>query len=216
MEKKAGWTAFLDVYGYSKMIEKESTTDTAEKMLAIQVEVSSKFSKLTSYAFFSDSVFLFSRDCDLTIASSEEALDRVIACVKAFMAAAIKQQIFSRGSTAYGELSIAPNIMVGRPIIRAYRCEQSLAYPIVVVPAKELILGGIDTYLPCLPVETKQGLVLAHPIFPHENSGFMNIAEAYMNDTLIEGPDSVALSWKKYLEFAEKTKSRIKAQEGIN
>lgn len=207
---RVGWLAYMDVYGFSSMVEKANNAHIAETLLAIHKKAEDKLETLDHFQFFSDSIFLFKAHETTLGGASEESFMAVLDVARAIINAAVRQNMFLRGSLSFGEVVIRPNIILGKPILRAYRREQTLRFPVVIVPESELDAGGVGQILPVHAIETKDGLVSAAPILPHSRTGYIAKIQSNLREIAKTGPDQVALGWQGYLEFVEKMNEKLK------
>jgi hypothetical protein len=198
----------MDVYGFSSLIENADNEEISETLLAIHTKAAAKLTPLDHYQFFSDSIFLFAEHDAATGHSSGECFETVLDATRTIINLSVRNNLFLRGCLAFGPVVIRPNIILGRPILRAYKREQSLPFPIVIVPEIELKKGGIPQELPVHAIETKEGLVSAAPVLPHSSTGFFTKIGENVRDIACSGPDHVALGWQRYADLIDRLGAR--------
>ena len=98
-------------------------------------------------------------------------------------------------------MTIRPNIIVGSPIIRAVNREQSLAYPVVVIPASELRKAPPEIELPLLTIDSKTGIFDGYIVLPSWRTNIREITLENLHRYKTYGPDHVTLAWKRFVDF---------------
>jgi hypothetical protein len=200
---KTGWLSYMDVYGFSSLIENADNEEIADILLSVHTKAAEKLAPLDHFQFFSDSIFLFAAHDTSVGSDSGDSLRAVLDASRAIINESVRHDLFLRGSLAFGEVVIRTNIILGKPILRAYRREQSLPFPVVIVPEIELEAGAIPQELAVHAIETKDGIVSAAPILPHTQTGFFDKVHENARRLAKVGPDQVALGWARYSLFLQ-------------
>jgi len=140
-----GFEAFLENHSLSEVYGKMYSLLKALKNTKVQAVVEVKYDKNVSkvfqdyltnipYFLFSDSVLIYKEigeDHQPNLSPEDTVFGEMIMSLEEIFKSAFKQRIFIRGGLAYGKAIIQPdsqginNILVGKPIINAYKTEEA-------------------------------------------------------------------------------------------
>jgi hypothetical protein len=119
----SGYVATLDVLGFSDMLQRDGYEQELRNYITCINDVIRPASVNTECVVFSDSIVLTSPGTD------EDAFRNVVHAGSAAFSALLKNRIPVRGAVAFGkywrEAQKKNVFLAGRPIVEAYRCEQS-------------------------------------------------------------------------------------------
>jgi hypothetical protein len=134
------WVVFLDIYGFSSMIKTCEPDALHNTLLSVYEDIRHYMCNntvLENYLYsFSDSIFIIFPCLDLGVKG--DVLHGCIPTIRNILGLSIKKNLPMRGALAYGKVSYDTNLVVGYPVLNAYKYEQSLPCPLLFLPYREL------------------------------------------------------------------------------
>lgn len=212
----------MDIYGFSAMVRSGLTPTLQTKLVGVHQKARRLLkanSPDTTYSFISDSTCLVYPVH--SVHAKMDILDRCADDLARIMDVFFRADLPVRGCITYGEVVCSDNIIVGRPVLRAVEFEKSIAFPLTVVPLREVYAAGarrsaLDDWgrftVEQIAVRP-EGHAYAHIIFPSQLDEFGVYVERKVEMHLISGPAPVAMAWmltRKYLEGYRKRLSERK------
>ena len=137
-----GWVVLMDVYGFSDMLAKEGSLNLHKRLsrvkntICILEKTLREINEVYTY-LFSDTIILF---FPVDVQENKgEVLSKTTHFIREVLGICLENDLCMRGSIAYGEVTYEKNLIIGTPIVTAYRYEQSLVSPVLFLPFKELV-----------------------------------------------------------------------------
>lgn len=212
-----GWVIFLDIYGFSSIveswaIERESDptyTEGVECLISAQqsaISVHSSGPCVPQIFKFSDSLFLF-----YEVAPGEDkyiVLEKCFEQIKTVMSIYATEGLPLRGGIAYGKVWWTQELLIGQPVFKAYKYEQEIPAPVVWLPAHEcrshphsIIPDSIAPYFK--EITKKDGSpVLGVPLMPYDISAFAKLVnDMYLKYVILSEPSGAAKTWKTAMDW---------------
>ncbi len=208
--RSKGWVVYLDVYGFAASVEDEKQMMPVTRRL---VRALAKLDEGIDWAgrtprrlAFSDSLFLFypaRRGQTRT-----DALQDCVADVEQVMRVYADESLPLRGGLAFGNVVSGPGILVGAPVVRAYRYEGLMPAPLALVPKNEMIdprhPTEFDWEVVTEKLSLKDDMVMdGMLVMPSPIEWFATLVERKLGEHAISGPYDVALAWMKAREFVQ-------------
>lgn len=213
---RQGWVVFLDVFGFTAMLDSQEIEDTHRRLTTCHKRMSNLPTWSTDPPLtylLSDSVFLLY--LVPTPETKFQVMRRCIQDVEEVLGVFAQDDLPLRGGIAYGKVRTGPLTLVGQAVARAASYEASFPLPLVLLPAREILGESCTTdWVPEMTdVGLKNGqLMLAHTVFPKPLEALTDLATRRYEESRIWGPYDVANAWHQVLEeirsLVEKRRSR--------
>lgn len=223
---KLSLVAYFDVYGFSALVEntsrqKPSTSAEENEFLEIEIRLQSCVEQIRDAAkamrldFFgiSDCIFLVCPVEISTFASALQSLETAKAAIIASITIFHDCGLDVRGGISIGNVSMQPgSILIGKPVIRAVRLEQSFDAPLVYLPLKEL--SALNEYArkavqvvftddPITVKDKKFGQQTAYVFTILDKTAMLRNYKNKYESYLINGPSKVAASYEVAINILE-------------
>lgn len=210
--EKTGWAVFADVFGFRALVEAERAPagivhqlrDTHEKVRALLEQETTP----PRMFHFSDCLFLFFSVGSAT--KKYEVLETCVNLTQRVMAEFVENELPLRGGIAYGKVAFAGDLLVGQPIIRAYRYEQVLPAPLLMLPATECTINSAsETLHPLAPKGFTQIVLkdnknaLAKLFAPEPIEDFSSLCAQLCRKYSIHGPWELTRPWLEASSYVE-------------
>lgn len=200
IEDDKSFVAFLDIYGFSALVNTSVNTENVIKGLEKYSEAVCKFlsDRGNEYLLFSDSIFIRQA---APLSEFTKELDKMIHTVSHVQNIAANHGFALRGSIAYGKGIFRRNFVIGDAVIRAHNNERLLRQPLVILPFCEIPDGqprvGHYKY-----IETRDGgLIYGLPIYPEPIDGYIKLVEEKLGMCLRRGESNFARTWHDTLKL---------------
>ena len=206
------WVAFLDVYGFTALLEKNDFLTLHENLLKGHEFIKTRINDNPNARvfYFSDSIFLIYKIDEPN--EKGKILNILINDIRKIMGCFIELELPLRGALSYGEVVYSENVVVGKPIVTAYQTELKVPCPLFFIPSCEIE----DTEHKLRDLSQDNILKLKKEIpkygrfvcpFPIEE--YYDSVRKYFHNYAKNGPDEPAKAWGKALEYLDKKRDLI-------
>lgn len=211
-----GWVVFLDIYGFSFMIESNEASEIHRKLSLCHSDINNLL-KTTTYQyktyFFSDSIFvvfpLINQADNQYHKDKEEIMKHCLNKAQDIMGICVKHDFPVRGGMAFGEIRYSDNLLIGRAVVKAHTYETMIEVPLLVLPYNEL--SGTSFMkahsLKDIIILKDNSPIFAKLFFPFPKDEFLQLVEDKFQKYCLNGPQAPAKAWynaKKYIESLER------------
>ena len=204
-----GWFVYLDVFGFSALVEEHRPEALAAKLVKAHDEAR-KYLKRRSrqgvkYFAISDSICV-------TYPVNEQdflrTLEQCIEDISRIMSIFVRRDLPLRGGVSFGKYVERANIVVGIPVLNAVGLEKLLPFPLVIIPAKEIYQGKTidnlaDWTINPVSVKIKNGLIRGALIYPEELDIFLYYVDKKVTKHATDGPPEVAAMWETAFRYVK-------------
>ena len=199
------WVVFLDIYGFSYMLE-GSQTDTIHKTMLKCYSAVYKLLRPVKdkyLLYFLDSIFLV-----FPVEPLEHKAILMRQCINKavdIMGVFVNNGFPLRGGMAYGEICHSANLLIGKAVVNAVKYESLVEAPLLVLPfseyeqyssSAEFTLGDIILLKNDFPV-------FAHLFHPFPKDEYFKTVDDNFRRYCLNGPAAPAKAWynaKRYIE----------------
>ena len=206
---REAWVVFLDMYGFSAMVESCPTKRLFRAINMAHKQVKDKVCQhqyVPELFFLSDSMFLI-----YSVAKPEDkwpVVHHCLECLPEIIYIFAENGFPVRGGIAFGEVQFSADILVGLPVVQAVLYEKLSPIPCVLLPVREL-LQGKDCDDPLVKdvdlLTLRDGSLMAgRVIYPRPIEGFLKLANSKVRKYSVTGPYNVAKVWFDALNYIMK------------
>lgn len=226
MKETYAWVAYLDVFGFSGIVQSDDCLNAISKSLEkghdYIAEVISRHSCEITFSAISDSIFLVyhTESCTENINfhnSRHETLQCCIEDISAISNKFVNLGMPLRGSVAFGKVNIINDkILVGEPVINAVQVKSWVPAPFILIPYKEFQdMQGCDMQFRNRITNIKlknNALMGAVLIKPHPIDPLVAYAQRSLNKCAMDGPYDLADTWSQVLKHIETVNRKPKEE----
>ncbi len=196
------WVAFLDIYGFSAFLkDAKSLEEVAFSLETIRNNAEKRLNKsITRTYFFSDAIILVQEATE----SPGRGFSDMEQFIRHLCIEAADFDLALRGAVYFGEVMIDDHICIGQPLVDAYKTEQSLKIPIVVLPEKAMETAQATGTMKIRGIPRKDGYMNGFAILPSPITLLRDTAARNRDKTSVHGPYDVSEVWHKTFQFCER------------
>jgi len=203
LARATAWLAYIDIFGFGAELLEPDLDALSARLNKLHESIEKEIPANENFHLYmlSDSIVIF---CSHKERQRANALTDLVNLLVKIQTVAIKLEFVFRGVITHGKLVYGRRVCLGTPLLKAVRLEAQLGIPLVVLPETEL--DRAEDIFPIEPlgpliIPTKNGLLLATPVFPAPIDEFRKHARQKFHDTARDGPDHVAKAWAELNAF---------------
>lgn len=196
------WVAFLDIYGFSAFLkESEALEHVASALETIRTNAEKRLEKkVTKTYFFSDAIILVQE----ATSAPGKGFSEIERFIRHLCIEAASFDLALRGAVYFGEVMVDDHICIGQPLVDAYKTEQSLKIPLVVLPEKAMESAQSTGTMKIRGIPRKDGYMNGFAILPSPITLLRDTAARNRDKTSVHGPYDVSEVWHNTYQFCER------------
>lgn len=203
--ERVGWLAYLDIYGYSALLEHFLRDGQRLSAIVHQlVEAHTTCSRVLGQSSANVECYSFN-DSLLLFAGEDTSDDRYDRLADMLEAVSMVQRIFLgyelpiRGGISHGEVVFNPPFILGLPLLQATNYEKEIEAPLVLLPAKECLQdnGKLSPLAPQMrPLPVRSGDMLGTVVIPDSFDLILDLTQKFHFQYALSGPPLIAAAWR--------------------